>query len=218
MFALGIVSSKAAGFSGELQDLSTYTKTDPSSDLTVTSTKVTATTMASVVAHLRKDFGAGYFAGNFTVRYEIQKTDSAAGEYFDAIIFSDNAPPCSTDIYNAHANAILVEVPGSATSNTYLFAYDGASPYYQISAGADLASATTYYCTLVRDESVGTYGTIYNYIYSDAARTTLAFSVQSVTLRSPKVDYRYFSAIASDHSGGAGSVTGFVQNIYIQNS
>jgi len=82
------------------------------------------------------------------------------------------------------------------------------SSIYSITVG------TTYYLKIVRDESVGTYGTLYCYIYSDSARTTLLDTL-TLTLSTAKYDFRYLYALASYNAGTAHEHSGYVENLSI---
>jgi len=53
-----------------------------------------------------------------------------------------------------------------------------------------------YYSKIVRDCDVGTYGTVYGYTYSDAARTTL-LSSQALALHWGPIDYTYVMPLCS---------------------
>jgi hypothetical protein len=66
-----------------------------------------------------------------------------------------------------------------------------------------IGTDTPCWLTVVRDEAVGTYGTLYCYIYSDADRQTL---VDTLTVAlSVKVDFRFLFAVMSHSSGVSAS-------------
>lgn len=70
---------------------------------------------------------------------------------------------------------------------------------------------TPYYLRLVRDEAVGTHGTLYCYIYSDSGRITLLDTL-SLTLRA-KRDFRYVYGVNCGNNGQAQTISGFAQNL-----
>jgi len=78
-------------------------------------------------------------------------------------------------------------------------------------------SGTVYYVTIKRDEDVGTYGTIYVYVYSDSDRTTLLDTL-SLGLNSNKKDYRYiYGAMSNDWMGADnGQMTGYAEYLDLQ--
>jgi len=76
---------------------------------------------------------------------------------------------------------------------------------------------TQYWIEIERDESVGTYGTLYGRLYTDSSRTTLSDS-GSIALGA-KRDYRYIYALAGfDDNQGGRDITGYVQNLDLQES
>lgn len=73
---------------------------------------------------------------------------------------------------------------------------------------------TTYYLKIKRDEGVGTYGTLYCYVYSDSDRTNL-LDTMSFELHE-KEDFRYIYAVMSHHGASPRNSDGFSQDLDLQ--
>ena len=88
------------------EDFTTYTESDPESDITVTSTKVDVDAIYRKVqsGYVRKDFGEDYFSADFEIDIEVQVTamdlytshfffvlcDAAANDFQADISYSEN--------------------------------------------------------------------------------------------------------------------------------
>lgn len=194
-----------------LQDFSTYTELDPNSRITITNSKVSRAGLSrGETAYVYKDFGVDYFNGSFEQRFNIQLTSYNAGglTVFWQMTSDVNNFKWLSD--NTKSNLALYTF-GNALR---LYERDGANEYndsYTITTG------TNYYVSIVRDESTGTYGTLYAYIYSNSARTTLLDTL-SLTLHSSKKDFRYLYACNTYNDAEAGdTTTGFTENLIIGN-
>lgn len=203
------------------EDFSTYTEADANSRLTVTSSKVTWTNFSRYDTdhYVYKDYGSNHFNGDFEHLLSMQITGYSgdygyAGAWAMANVVDDwsglqGASESGLFVHQQHntgtANAMACR---EVDSGSY---YD--SSYYSISLN------TYYYLKIKRDESVGTYGTLYTYIYSDSSRTTLLTTL-SVALHSNKKDFRYLYGFQgggwSDLSGRL--ISGFSENLDIQES
>ncbi len=77
---------------------------------------------------------------------------------------------------------------------------------------SELSTDTDYYLKVTRDESEGTYGKLYCYIYSDSVRLTLVDTL-TVTL-TEKQDFRYqFGSISHDGTTGGKAWSGTISNL-----
>lgn len=202
------------GVAGEPPDptenYTTYTEVDANARLSVDSaTQITATgLLRSDESYIYKDMGAAHFAGDFTHLLDTKHTASGSTVSDAAFWATTNAVD---DMYGLRA-----------ASAKYLYAYwYGNTPviYLQEGAGAtqysdgsvNLVTNTQYYMKVVRNEAVGTYGTLYLYIYSDSGRTSLVDTL-SVALHE-KLDLRYVFAVSAYNDGNAASISFIVSNL-----
>jgi len=196
-----------------LEDFTSYTESDPNSHLAVTATRATFTDYAdNENIFLSSDKGAAYFNGDFTHLVDMKITAYVSG--------ADNL-----GIW-AVTNSVVDMDPTPADGALFLRAYNtGGTNYFALleaSGGVEYAIGTqytfslntTYYLKIVRDEAVGAFGTLYLYIYSDAARTTL-LATKSGALHTSKQDFRYLFGVTSYRNSGAGANTksGYVENL-----
>lgn len=190
-------------------DLTTFTEVDPNSKITVTTAKADWSGLViSDSARVYKDMGVAHFAGDYEHLWEAyinSSTTSGAGGVGWGIA-NDTTLSFNTGI--DHHNVALAN-EGNARFNLQEFV--GASGYQDFDG---LTLSTLYYCKTKRDEAVGTYGTLYNYVYSDSGRTTLV-ATQTVVLHE-KEDFRYLYAMTGKGTGTSDTLTGYTQNFDIQ--
>lgn len=174
-----------------LEDFTTYTESDASSRLTVGANQIDWTALAnSETAYVYKDEGANHFSGNFThLMKALMTVTGNAGRYPAQWILSNTV--ATVEVLLGGTNHALVGGLDWGGLNIWLqqvlYENNGAALYSdEDNAGS---SATAYWGKFVRDEAVGTYGTLYGYWYTDAGRTTL-LSSQALTLHE-KADFRY---------------------------
>lgn len=194
----------------------TYTEEDPNSRITVTSTKVTfASLTAQEDAYVYKDKGADSFSGNFVhlITVKLTAADSDGRAYVWALT-------------NTVDDMKAIDDGGGSFLAVFLYRYEAV--YYLYLASCDSGTVSTdtytislntpYYLKIVRDESVGTYGTIYCYVYSDSARTTLIDTL-IITLGTSKKDYRYIFGVNTRNSGISGrTISGYCENLILQDA
>lgn len=203
--------------SASTEDFTTYTEVDPNSHITVTASKIDSSgNVTQDSAYVYKDKGVAHFSANFVHNFEYMiKSTSDAG-------LRQN--------YWAMANHIGSQNALVTASRTFFVASVGdESPnilkrIYSIDAGTqntdtdnDILTSfdTLIYATVERDEAVGTFGTIYFRHYSDAGRTVL-LDTESLAITTAKVDYEYLYGEQNDGRTQAGQVTGFTQNLDLQ--
>ena len=190
-----------------LEDFTTYSETDPTSKITVTSTKVDVAAIPEEDdAFVVDDKGVGHFDGDFEHLTEFYLNSSTTNGI-------------SALMWQLANSATMVSTGGGP--HQFVRAYDDSTP--QACAGDATAqdcvnwnTDTLYYCIVERDESIGTYGTLYCYFYTDSGRTTLAFT-STQTLAVAKYDWRYIYAF-SNYGNSVGSYvwTGYSQNFDLQ--
>lgn len=180
------------------QDFTTYTETDTPARLTVAASTITIATLdddEDVFCY--KDFTASYFASDYEHTFKFMATAQTGSEICYLWGLSDSVALCigkqitaNTDLHTLswENGAFVLTERNAAVSTT------------DTSAAASLN--TYYYIRVVRDEAVGTFGTLYAYIYTDEQYTTL-FDTLTVTLTESK-DFRYV-IVASGKGDGGGS-------------
>ena len=196
-----------------LENFTTYTEVDTNSHISKTSTRVTWSNLnRNEDAYLYKDFGIGYFEGDFTVNLTLNITSPDESGTYEHILTLANSLDDFKGIDDASGDALTIQHLSQSGTTTRIAVQelDGGtlytSSYYNITAN------TAYYLKIIRDESVGTYGTLYCYIYSDAARTTL-LSTLSVTLHTSKKDFRYIYPIQTYNDSNNFPMGGYVENL-----
>ena len=179
-----------------IEDFTTYTEVDSASRVAVGTRRVAWTLLdGDEQGQVYKDKGANFFDGDFVHDLTLELTTTSSG-VFTAIWELANATADfganNPSLYLYHnkqfgtdvrLTLVKIDTGGSATDfNT------------------NLSLDTIYYLKIVRDESVGSFGTIYCYIYTDDARTVLLDTL-SVTL-GEKVDFQYIFVLNNDEGGG----------------
>jgi len=191
-----------------LQDYTAYIEVDTASRLTVAANTLTIASLdTDETLKLTYDFGASYFSGDFEHSLNIKVTVGTGTESCYLWGMSDSiANPIGTLIT---ANTDLIAL---AWTNGALILTERNSTVSTTDTSSALSLATDYYLRIVRDEAVGTYGTLYCYIYTDREYCELVDTI-SVTLTEAK-DWRYLWA-ASSVGDGAGSTvfTGTISNL-----
>jgi len=214
IFLASIVPGISSSADGTAENLSTYTEVNPTGFMTVNDTTVNVYGMpCSGSDYVYYDFGAGYFGGNFILDYSLQITYATALGIFYPVILS-NALGSWATINNGGESSIGLRILGDANDTSLQQTYTGAG--YQSVPDNSWSLSTQYYCRLKRDESVGTYGTLYHYWYSDAARTILV-DTQTLTIAQGSYDYQYLMLATSYGSGATGAVSCLVSDVYVYN-
>jgi len=185
----GLVLSIADG-----EDLENdYIELDANSTMSISDDTITYTeTTRDEISRVYKDFGANYFDGDFVHYIDVKTTAHSnpgliicwgmANSVKNAkawVTDSDNYFHVRFQYATGHKITLEEGLNGSYYTDTY-------------SATVD----TWYYLKIVRDESVGDYGTLSCFIYSDSDRTT-ELDELSLTLHSSKKDFRYLYAFNS---------------------
>jgi hypothetical protein len=188
-----------------------YTEVDPNDRYSVTSNKVDVTALTrDETAYVYRDAGVDFFDGDFTQRFEayVSSLTTVSGTAY--VCAKTNDLDDMSALLSGSKPVLMTTLQrGAANYGFYIQEFYDGSSYLD---GDDLSADTLYYFTVVRDENVGANGTYYQYIYSDANRTTLVAS-QSLALHA-KVDFRYIMAIDSGDVDIPGQTwTGYIQNL-----
>jgi hypothetical protein len=112
-------------------------------------------------------------------------------------------------LYSTGKNFLSVDFYSSTAFTIYLREYDATAGHTTDSYVGSLA--TVYYLKIKRDEAVGTYGTLYCYIYSDSARTTLLDTL-TVTLHTSKKDFQYIYGF-NNSADASTNISGYSENL-----
>jgi hypothetical protein len=196
-----------------IEDLTTYTEVDPNSKITVTAPKSAwAALPRNADAYVYKDKGAAHFGGNFEHLIDIN-VSSAQQDGFVVCWTLANLVNDWKGIDDAGGDLLSVAPYSSSTTQIAIYLYEMVAGTFYYDATAALANGT-YYLKIKRDESVGTYGTLYCYIYSNTARTTLLDTL--VLTLHEKEDFRYLYATQSYNDNTTYQQTGYSQNLDLQ--
>jgi len=202
------------------EDFTGYTELDPATYISKTSTQITYTSLPrGVDAWVYKDKGAAHFDGDFEHWVDIQ-ADTADGSgpvglwtlsnYVDdwKYLRDNNKDHLNLNWYRAY------NIGKETTATLRLWESDGVNEYLDTSI--DLNPDTWYYLKIKRDENVGTYGTLYCYIYptsQDRIDGTNVVDTLTLTLHSSKKDFRYIFPLLSYNSGSGYEQSGLVANL-----
>jgi hypothetical protein len=201
-----------------LEDYTTYVETDPNSTLSVAANTITQTNAnQNEDARVTLDLGTGYFSGDFT--HLVDGKISTAGTFAvtpiywqlanvlkgGKTIFTDGDDYFRLQNYNDNNGPTNYKIDFYEKDNGTLYSdsYAGATQY------------THYWYKVVRDESVGTYGTLYAYIYDDSGRTNLVDTL-TITLHTSKKDWQYIYAFSTMDDTDNRTYSGTVNNLDIE--
>jgi len=193
------------------ENLTTYTEVDPNSHITPgpggdNDKAAFAGLSREETAYLVTDDGAGFWSGDWDIDGEVYVDANTGTAYFFWLCFANTASDWKT-ILDADGDAIGLRF--RVGSSQHIYENDGGDLYSDDYGAAD--PSTPYYHSKLRDDDAGTHGTVYDYIYSDAARTTLLDTL-SVALHS-QLDYRYFFALQSGNYGNNATNDGYINEI-----
>jgi len=192
------------------ENYTTYTEVDPNNKISVSPTSITFSGLQrNVDAYVYKDFGTDYFSGDFTHLIDISITGPSSEIGSCEPWMLANGVDDEKGLRDASQNYIFCQLSGGGSGTLILRErYNGT--FYDHTYGF-LNLSTTYYLKIVRDEAVGTYGTLYCYIYTDVNRTSLLTTL-SVTLHA-KLDFRYLYGLNSLNNGDSNILSGAVSNL-----
>lgn len=202
----------------DLEDFTGYTEADPNTRIGVTASRVTwAALTRDEDAYVYKDKTAGYFGGNFTIWFTYRATGygGGTGTGRNGCWALTNTADDLKGIDDASGDflTLLTYVSAGGDHQVYLQECDGGTIYTDVSA--NLTVNTDYYMAIVRNESVGTYGTLYCHIYSDVTRVTLVETL-TLTLHSSKKDFQYiFGCISMDTNDVSLTHSGYTEALEI---
>jgi len=207
------------------EDFTSYTEVDPNSKITETTTRVTWASIArNEEAYVYKDKGVGYFDGDFSVLMTLKPVESTtgSGDYASPFMLANDLDDERAFIFSKSYDCLCLGLsdPSASGVSTKLYIYEVDNGSLYTGAGGLegnawwwLTNGTIYYLKLIRNESVGTYGTFYCYIYSDALRSNLLATL-SVALHTSKKDFRYIYPFSNyNATTGGWNHSGYVENL-----
>jgi len=169
------------------EDFTTYTEVDPNSRITVTADRSEwAGLDKNEDAYVYDDKGVNHFDGDFEHLLTIYADTGVEGAHVVPWALG-NVIDSWIPMHDDRCLSISIFYPSTDAPRLDLDEWVGGVRQARDSVNINID--TPYYLTIKRDENVGTYGTLYCYIYSDAARTNLVTTL-SIAL-SEKADYRY---------------------------
>lgn len=191
---------------------------DPGADLTVEANKVTITTIARRAdTFFYSDKGANHFAGDFEHLVE-GYIDSGSTIYTHVGIWAlSNSTDSWLDIDTANGDAIMVALEDRTTaSRVYIYECDSGAAYSAFDT--TIPRDTPVFIEVSRDETAGTYGTMYVWACTTAQYDDAGDLVAnaSLALHTSKKDYRYVYAIMGEITDNANVFTGYMQNLDLQ--
>jgi hypothetical protein len=224
MFCFALMAKASPGMMGytggggtpayTAEDYTTYT-TSGSGFTVASSTSITYTGLvATDTSRVYKDFGTGYFGTNFTHYVDVVWTSKTGGSLAGVWMVSNS----NTDAIHTSTDNLDIYVIGTTGGTIYLNEIVGGTQYY--SSAFNMTTATTYYLQIQRNSSVGTYGTLYCYVYDTSAHRTAGgatglLATLSVTLHN-NTTWRYlYAADAYGATSGTVTITGTIGNLKI---
>ena len=200
----------------ENEDFTLYTEVDPNSRLSVTANRVAASGLqGNEDAYVYSDKGIDYFGEDFRAQFTVLVNATPANGSCTIFFGLANLIDDVNGIVAASGDELFVTVRKVAAPAPLLRLYldeVNAGTWYQ-SNYYGIGYNTPYYLKVVRDESVGTYGRLYLYVYSDAARTDLLFSTYLIL--HAKRDFRYVYVVQSYNQGGNYAMSGYHEELQI---
>ena len=161
--AINLDSLDKTPTSDPTEDFTTYTETDPDSEITVTADRITLVGFdEGTDAYVYKE--GKNFDGDFEHLLQVY-LDSASDDYAEANVWAVmNEVGTWEDIEAASGDGLCAYamIRGAGDTRLYLGELDGGTEY--LDNIATLNADTLYFLEIERDEAVGDYGTAYIYI------------------------------------------------------
>jgi len=192
--------------------LEEWVEVDIPNRLTKTASRITFNGLTRQdISYIYKDFGEDYFSGSFGHDFTFEENATGSGDYA-FIWLLGNSVGTGRDIVLTDEPLCYIRyalIYGTTRRLTLVEAFDAAEKTFDI---VDISEDTPYYLRVVRDEGLGTYGTLYMYVYTDSDRTVL-HDTAIITLKGA-YDFRYLY-MANSYNDEVGSVqfSGYVENL-----
>jgi hypothetical protein len=196
------------------EDYTTYTEVDPNSHISKTASRITFTDLAlNEDAYVYGDKGPDHFNGDYEhkVTVEIIAAQNNASVYIWTLA---NLVDDQKGIVDAggdyHTSAFYLN--SSGVRIIWLAELVGGTLYYDFYS--QFSFNTPYYLRTKRDESIGVYGALICYVYTDFDETDLLATL-SVALHE-KEDFRYVYGVQSTNPNLTPAITGYAEDLDLQ--
>lgn len=203
-----------------LQDFTTYTEVDPSGTIERTPSTITVANFKRTEdARVCDDKGVDHFDGDFEHLLDCEAT-SRSGDWGSFAVW---ALTNTADDLQA-----ILDASGSFFSSTFLWRptqprleidlleSDAGTLYQDIWLSPSIG--TQYWKKIKRDEVVGSFGQIQNFIYDDGPNRTNLVVTLSISLHTSKKNFRYYNGVNSWNNSADTSrlISGYSQNHDLQ--
>ncbi len=197
------------------EDFTTYTEVDPNNRITVVSSKITLSGVSNEEdGFVYKDMGSAFFDGDFSFFFEVESMNGTGGIVIASIT---NVVGEWQGIYSAGGAGVGVEATQGGPSGEGFFKLqlrEMNSGILTVHNSTPLLTGFTYFVIFTRNESVGSFGEIKAFIYSDSSRQTL---VDELTVAlAERVDFRYVYGVQTHNFSHSGTFFGFIQNFFLE--
>ncbi|MDY6827234.1 MAG: hypothetical protein SVV67_08725 [Bacillota bacterium] len=192
----------------QYEDWTEYTERDLNGHITVAANTITADLGLGEDAYVYYDLGGDIISGDFEYRVKAKINSGNGIAVFAG--FSDTV----ADLFSLQtAGGHEICVKGYGDGSNYVIYLSESYGVYEGTDWLSVDAGVDYYLKVVRDETVGTNGTVYCYVYSDENYSVL---VDTLTLAlSGKYDYRYIMAAQSYCIGGVEQLNITISNLIV---
>ena len=214
---IGLGSLRATSLLDPLEDFSAYTEVDQASDITITPTRITVTTITrAAISYVYYDKSVGHFSGDFEHLNEVYYDAGSPANYARCGMWAiTNSVETWVAMLTGERSGLCYQLYQQTTSEWRINLVEGDSGV-QYTDYYVCALDKLYYTKVKRDEAVGEFGTLYLYIYDDSDRTNLLDTLE-LPLHTSKKDYQYIYGLQNFGSfSGAEYLTGYCQNLDLQ--
>lgn len=196
------------------EDFTTYTKVDPGNRFTVAKRRISIAALpGNETAYVYKDFGAGFFAGDFSFNVDFgvaSYTGGSSQRFYPFVLSNSVGDERAIEVATGDSFYVLV-YHNAAGYNIYLGENVGGTVYEAYSSTVFRPVAhSTVFLTVRRNAAVGTYGTLYCDIYADYERTDLIMTL-TLTLHAVK-SFRYRYGVTGFNIGSTDTITGYAKS------
>lgn len=184
-------------------------ETDPGGDIDVAASQVTFTTLPrNVTAYHLDDKGVNHFSGDYEHKAELQDTSGDT----NGIVFFWSLANVIDDWASADAGG--ADLHGVYSTSNRFHVQEVIAGSVIDDPSIVLSEDTPYYFIMKRDESIGVFGQLDIFIYSDSGRTNL-LDTMTVTL-GEKRDFRYIYGCQSFNDTNATTMSGYTKDLDLQ--
>jgi len=195
------------------EDFTTATKVDPNNRYTIALNIITVNDLSrDEAAYIYWDKGIDFFDGNYThlIQHRIAHTSSLASTVYTWMLANKVGGGRTIDQTVPVLGSHSLELKENGEQANF-FLYERVAGGSLFTERFDGFVNTQYYSKIVRDESIGTFGTLYCYIYTDSERTVLVGTL-SIPLHE-KMDFRYVYAANSYDASTSKAYDGTIENL-----